>query len=177
MKAENPRAWWAGTAFYHGKRQAKSVQLRLNVARTMFSPSPRKTRHTSVFVGEHLKERHTVLAAAIGIDRLAEGNVGRVIAGDHALRALFGDAGLRAWRFVIQQRALPAVVLGVVADAFEAAFRIGGGAAALVRADGGKRRRWRELVHQRSVARGDLSRRDILAADDPAHTRRTSATL
>ena len=100
---------------------------------------------------------HTaVLAAAVGVDRLREGNVRRVVAGDDAARVFRGDAGARARRGFVQQHTLPAVVLGVVAEGFEAAFRIGSGAASL------DRLRWKEgIAHPLSVARGHLTARDI----------------
>ncbi|EIM03146.1 hypothetical protein [Rhodanobacter denitrificans] len=102
-------------------------------------------------------------------------------AGDHALGALLGDLGARARCIPVQQRALPAVVLGLVADAFEAAFRIGGGAAALERARRGELfrggRQWRGTIHRGSVARRRLSRRDIFARRDPARAGRAMATL
>ena len=47
------------------------------------------------------------------------------------LRAFFGDLGTRSWRVFVQQRALPAVILSLMADAFEAALWVGGGIAAL----------------------------------------------
>ncbi len=112
-----------------------------------------------------------VFAAAIRVDRLAEGDVRRVVAADHAARAFLGDLGARAWRILVQQRALPAVVLGLMADAFEAALGIGRSTAALERAGGAGRigrrlgqwtgRRW--MVHPRSFARRGLNARDILA--------------
>ena len=78
-----------------------------------------------------------MLAAAIRVQRLIEGDVGRVVAADHAPGTFLGDLRARARRILVQQCALPAVVLGLMADRFEAAFRIGGGTAALVRADRG----------------------------------------
>src|SRR3546814_11602753 len=70
-----------------------------------------------------------VFAAPVRVDRLAEGDVRRVVAADHAARAFLGDFGARAWCLFVQQGALPAVVFGLVTDALAAAFRVGGGAA------------------------------------------------
>jgi hypothetical protein len=52
----------------------------------------------------------TVLAAAVGIDRLGEGEIGRRIAADDAARTLLGDARLRRCdRLAVDE---PAIVLG-----------------------------------------------------------------
>src|SRR5579875_537389 len=72
-----------------------------------------------------------MLATPVGIQRLLEGDVGRVVAGNATARVFF--AHLRAWtrRGLVQQRGLPAVVLGLVAHRFEAPLRIRRGATTL----------------------------------------------
>src|SRR6185312_12354371 len=119
-----------------------------------FEVQPRREVEVAV-AGPGKAINTSMLAPAIRVHRLVEGDVGRVVAGDDAARALLGDLGARARRGLVQQQALPAVVLGVVTDGLEAPLRVGGGAAAL------DRLRWKDrVVHRRSVARGHLNRRD-----------------
>src|SRR5690606_25057300 len=82
-----------------------------------------------------------VLAAAIGIDRLAEANVGRLVATDDAARAFLGHAGVRVrWRLDIPRgigplpRRAPAVVLAARDPLLEAAVHVRRSAAPLGRA-------------------------------------------
>src|SRR5690606_24300137 len=97
--------------------------------------------------------------------RLAEADVWRVVAADHAARAFLGDLGARARRLLVQQRALPAVVLRMAAGGLEAAFRIGRRTAALDRARGrqGIVGGWIHIVHGDSVPRPRLIQSDVLA--------------
>ena len=57
------------------------------------------------------------------------GLLGNIVIG--IIGAFLGDLGTRAWRVLVQQCALPAIVLGLVANGFETSLWIGGGAAAL----------------------------------------------
>lgn len=107
-----------------------------------------------------------MLATAERVQRLLEGDVGRVVVGDHAARVFRGDAGRWARRGFVQHRALPAVVLGMVADGFEAPLQVGGGTTAL------DRLQWNEgIAHPCSVPRGHLTARDTrtLASADRQH--------
>src|SRR6201996_9507463 len=94
-----------------------------------------------------------MLATAIGIQRLAEMDVGRVVMADHAARAFFGNLGTRARQGLVEHGMLPAVVFGMVADRLEAPFRIGGGAAAFEGA--------RRLVHLLSLRAHGLTGGDM----------------
>ena len=68
-----------------------------------------------------------MLAAAIGIDRAVEADIGRVVAGDHLARGVERDRGLER-RQVFQ--ALPAIVEGDPGFGLEAAAVVGLRAAA-----------------------------------------------
>lgn len=48
------------------------------------------------FLSEHLWEIQTVLATAVGIHRLTEADVGRVVAGDDAARGFGAHFGAQA---------------------------------------------------------------------------------
>src|SRR5512134_1682802 len=73
-----------------------------------------------------------MLAALIGIDRLRERNVGRVVAGNDALRVFLGDVRLQ-WRQFLIARALPAIVERFARDIFKSTLGIDAGAASLAR--------------------------------------------
>src|SRR5882757_6655441 len=68
-----------------------------------------------------------MLAAAIGIDRAVEADIGRVVAGDHLARGVDGNGGLERRQVV---KALPAVVEGDPRLGLEPAAVVGLGAAA-----------------------------------------------
>ena len=70
-----------------------------------------------------------MLAAAIRIDRLIEGNVGALVGADDRLGQLRRDDGLERLHLV----AGPAVIEGFVGEALVAAARIGARAAAVQR--------------------------------------------
>ncbi len=73
--------------------------------------------------------RTAVFAAAIGVHRAVEGQVGRGVAAEHAAGALFGDRGARVRsRFAVLE---PAVVFGLVQGLRVATGRVGDGAPAL----------------------------------------------
>jgi hypothetical protein len=71
----------------------------------------------------------TMLATAIGIHRLTEIEVGRVVMGDNAAGTFFTDFRARTRAFFIQHGMLPAIIFRLVPDCLETPFRIGGGAA------------------------------------------------
>jgi len=91
-----------------------------------------------------------VLAAAVRIQRLLERDVGRVVVRDHAARTLFGHLGARTRCGFVQHGALPAIILGMVAHAFETPLRIGSGAATL---DSRGRRVFGRALHPASLPR------------------------
>src|SRR5262249_57086642 len=61
-----------------------------------------------------------MLAAAIGVDRTVEGNVGGIVAGDGLAGGIDGHRGLERWQFL---ETLPAVIEG---DACERLVAAGG---------------------------------------------------
>ncbi len=73
----------------------------------------------------------TVFATAIGVDRLSERDVRRVIAGNDTLGPLRGDDGPGTARFLLRRR-VPAVFESLARILLETPFGIEGGAAALV---------------------------------------------
>jgi hypothetical protein len=85
-----------------------------------------------------------MLAAAIGIDRAVEGDVGRIVPRDDAAGAVARVDGVEPGRHGIG--AAPAVVEGDALLGLEAAARVAGGAAALAWVGRGF------LIHGSSVA-------------------------
>lgn len=84
------------------------------------------------FLSEHLWEIQTVLATAVGIHRLTEADVGRVVAGDDAARgfgAYFGAQARGEEFFAFVDR--PAVVHRLADGAFKAPGKVGRGTSAL----------------------------------------------
>src|SRR5690606_27805708 len=107
-----------------------------------------------------------VLAAAVGIDRLVEAEVGRLVAADDAARGLFVDAGVRVrgrGGVVAGVARVPAVVAGLDGGRLVAAGHVRGRAPPLDRG-GGRGPGSRRPRHPASLAPGRRSRR----ADGPA---------
>src|SRR5690606_32425622 len=107
-----------------------------------------------------------VLAAAVGIDRLLEAQVRRLVAADDAARRLLVDAGVRVRiraGVVARVARVPAVVAGLDGGGLVAAGHVRGRAASLDRG-GGRGPGFRRHRHPASLAPVRRSRRD----DGPA---------